>query len=530
MKKLILFLIVTFSFAIRDYIIKPKIELKKVLYSTTTNYPEPLTSKIASDEYNIFKYQGKFRVIFGKNYQNNSEINNLADSILEIANYVWQKEIIDFGFKKPINSDKYYIDIYIANTNAYNKNENSYITISDAYAGYASAYSNQTPYFVINPEIPLDIVKVTIAHEFFHTIQYAYNLGLVNNEIWDKNLWFMEATAVMIEDEVYDNIDDYKNYLNYYIPYINYALDYHNGNIEYGKVLFAKYLKETYGIEFIKSIFENYKTNKTLLDTIKRVATFYNTTFDDIILEYGVCLANIDTCFEEGESYPKPYKYILGTSINVGEYGITLFNSGSNNYLYSIMPSYLQATFDKEKNILGSINDNGLVFVSKKNINASFLRHNKYNGFILKKGWNLISNPFNENIDFNDFDVKVLWAYRDNRYCAYSNNDTIKNLIKKYNYECDINSLYPNEGVWVYSYNDINLTIKKHTLLPFNKFENGINIRGTSGSLDIKDINDNLTIFYYQDNNWSYYSTNQTYNLNKIDNIYPTKGYFVIKE
>ena len=123
-----------------------------------------------------------------------------------------------------------------------------------------------------------------------------------------------------------------------------------------------------------------------------------------------------------------------------------------------------------------------------------------------------------------------MWVYRDNRYCAYSNNDTVKNLIKKYNYECDINSLYPNEGVWVYSYNDINLTIKKHTLLPFNKFENGINIRGTSGSLDIKDINDNLTIFYYQDNNWSYYSTNQTYNLNKIDTIYPTKGYFVIKE
>ena len=98
MKKLILLLIITFSFAIKDYIIKPKIELKKTLYSTTTNYPEPLTSQINSDEYNIFKYQGKFRVIFGKSYQYSTKINNLANSILEIANYIIPQEIRQKNF------------------------------------------------------------------------------------------------------------------------------------------------------------------------------------------------------------------------------------------------------------------------------------------------------------------------------------------------------------------------------------------------------------------------------------------------
>ena len=40
-------------------------------------------------------------------------------------------------------------------------------------------------------------MRVTAAHEFFHAIQFAYDV--------DEDLWFMEGTATWVEDEVYDD-------------------------------------------------------------------------------------------------------------------------------------------------------------------------------------------------------------------------------------------------------------------------------------------------------------------------------------
>lgn len=48
-------------------------------------------------------------------------------------------------------------------------------------------------------------LKVTAAHELFHAVQFAYD--------YNEDAWFMEATAVWAEDEVYDGIKDNLHYL-----------------------------------------------------------------------------------------------------------------------------------------------------------------------------------------------------------------------------------------------------------------------------------------------------------------------------
>ena len=48
-------------------------------------------------------------------------------------------------------------------------------------------------------------LKVTAAHEFFHAIQFAYDV--------DEDLWFMEGSATWVEDEVYDSINDNYQFL-----------------------------------------------------------------------------------------------------------------------------------------------------------------------------------------------------------------------------------------------------------------------------------------------------------------------------
>ena len=51
-------------------------------------------------------------------------------------------------------------------------------------------------------------MRVTLAHEMFHAVQFTYWVG--GNEV----LWWQEATAVFMEEIVYPQINDYLQYLN----------------------------------------------------------------------------------------------------------------------------------------------------------------------------------------------------------------------------------------------------------------------------------------------------------------------------
>ena len=54
---------------------------------------------------------------------------------------------------------------------------------------------------------PLSNLQVTAAHEFFHAVQFAYDAS--------EDPWFMESTAVWVEDQVFDAINDNTQYLPY---------------------------------------------------------------------------------------------------------------------------------------------------------------------------------------------------------------------------------------------------------------------------------------------------------------------------
>jgi hypothetical protein len=519
----IFFFFFSYSFAVKDFIIRPHKNFYKIIYSVNINYPLNLNQKIESDKYNIFKYSGHFRVIFGKDYNNSIFINDLANKILDIANYVWKKEVEEFKFKSPRNSDKFYIDIYIGNTDAYNP-EIGYVNIEDDYCGFASAYNNGTPYFVINPEMNINIIKVTIAHEFFHTIQYAYGLDEVSLEIWDKNIWFLEATAVMMEDEVYDYINDYLNYLPYYIYNTNLPLDYSDGEIEYGKVLFAKYIKEKYGIGKIRKIFEDYKTNETILDELKK-----EFDFNKLMLGFAKCLVNKNICFKEGKFYPNVVFYSENDSKSLGYYGILFVNYGNDNYLSSINYEYLQEDFQGRLNRKINVNNDGLILINKQNdnMNENIINYNNYNGFEIKKGWNLVSNIFADNIDLTKLKGVTFWVYRNGKYKAYSNLKKYEQAIKKANLSMKNNYIFKNEGFWIYSDKDFNLNISKINLADNNiSLHKGWQIVGFSSTFKPKYINAK-SIWEY-DKSWRYYS-NRYFNYPKIDLIKPLRGYFIFK-
>ena len=72
----------------------------------------------------------------------------------------------------------------------------AYCVLDDDYA--ATQYPVNTP---------LENLQVTTTHEFFHAVQFAYDVF--------EDYSFMEGTAAWLEDELYDSVDDNRYYLRF---------------------------------------------------------------------------------------------------------------------------------------------------------------------------------------------------------------------------------------------------------------------------------------------------------------------------
>ena len=87
---------------------------------------------------------------------------------------------------------------------------------------------------------PLNSLRVTAAHEFFHAIQFAYDV--------DEDLWFMEGSATWVEDEVYDSINDnYQFLVDSPIRYPRRSADYSVDLAPYGSFVFFRFTAERLG-------------------------------------------------------------------------------------------------------------------------------------------------------------------------------------------------------------------------------------------------------------------------------------------
>jgi hypothetical protein len=86
---------------------------------------------------------------------------------------------------------------------------------------------------------PLENLQVTAAHELFHAVQFSYD--------YFEDGWFMEATAVWAEDELYDDVNDNLQYLaDSPLTHPGSSMDHFErfGAQQYGDWIFFRYLTE----------------------------------------------------------------------------------------------------------------------------------------------------------------------------------------------------------------------------------------------------------------------------------------------
>lgn len=92
------------------------------------------------------------------------------------------------------------------------------------------------------PLTPIQNLQVTVAHEYFHATQFAYDIA--------DDGWAMEATAAWAEDEVYDDVNDNVQYLaDSPITDRKRSIDKFGGLFHYGVWIWFRYLTEKFRVE-----------------------------------------------------------------------------------------------------------------------------------------------------------------------------------------------------------------------------------------------------------------------------------------
>ena len=232
------------------------------------------------------------------------------DAVATAAEYSWANEVTTLGLRQPPSDEPYpgnggdaRYDIYVqALSGVYGyaqpeyyvestpqNDATSYVVIDNDYAGFG--YPN-----------PLDPMKVTVAHEFCHACEFAHDVN--------EPVWYMEATTTWMEDIVYDSINDYLQYIPYFLNYPYYALDANDGTglRIYGACIFNHYLSQVHGTRLIVDIWYQLESGTSTFSNLDLALARYGTNLKQEVRQFGIWnfftgTRNDGAHYEEGGSW-----------------------------------------------------------------------------------------------------------------------------------------------------------------------------------------------------------------------------------
>jgi hypothetical protein len=215
------------------------------------------------------------------------------------------------GFRAPISDGDQFLDVYLLNLGddhiyGYCDTDDPTPT-SSAYCAVDNNFSKAE--FGPN-SVPINSLRVTAAHEFFHAVQFAYDA--------DDDSWFLEGTAVWMEDIVYPSINDYLQYLPLsQLRKPRQSADYAGGLERYGTVVFWKYLSERFKDDnIIRQIWNAAAVsagNRNGINAVGAVLRARGYVFTTEFARYGVWNTLIPGSYADRSRWPAPGAWATGT-------------------------------------------------------------------------------------------------------------------------------------------------------------------------------------------------------------------------
>jgi hypothetical protein len=185
------------------------------------------------------------------------DTNGVPDWIEDVAYYAdssWRHEVINMGYFAPPSDGSAggssHYDIYCGGLSAGGQAipENPAPEAWNDYTSYILLHHN---FYNAAPNTdPEGLVKgkqkTVVSHEIFHSIQFAYDVT--------DELWFYEASATWMTEEVFDEANSMYNSLPWYFNFPERTLSSLEFGHRYGALIWPQYLSEAYGDEIIHEI------------------------------------------------------------------------------------------------------------------------------------------------------------------------------------------------------------------------------------------------------------------------------------
>lgn len=265
-----------------------------------------------------------------------------VNKTLSTMNKVWRLEVKELGYRAPVTDGSHggnnKFDVYLKDVGG--KGLYGYCAPEYRAAGQRFIASG---YCVLDDDFaksqfgapPVNSLKVTAAHEFFHAVQFAYDYA--------EDHWFMEATATWMEERFADDVNDNRQYLPYsQVKRPGTALDIFNQNgfNQYGNWTFFEYLSERYGKGVVRAIWNKAYAAKGAPDaySIQAVRQVLNGKggFLGIFRAYSAANAIAYRSYAEGSHWPHAEiakSWLLGTSARHGSTRTTIDHLASRHFV-----------------------------------------------------------------------------------------------------------------------------------------------------------------------------------------------------
>jgi len=292
------------------------------------------------------------------------------DAIAAAAENSWATEIDDWGFRQPPSDSGDpdggdggpLYDIYVQNCSGYygycqgcytqpgapSNDCSSYVVIDNDYAGFG--YPN-----------PVDPMKVTVAHEFNHACQMAHD--------YTEGTWYMECTAVWAEDHVYDDINDYLQYLSFFFNSPYRSLEYEDGTglRVYGSTVWNFFLGEHVSVDVIPEIWYQCENPNGTYEAMNVVLTARGTSLADEFNEFAIWNWFTGTRddgehYEEGASYP-----LASLTRTYGSYPIVDGGPSTGYYPDHMAANYIRFTNPDEDYVSLHVSYDGPMLATRPN-------------------------------------------------------------------------------------------------------------------------------------------------------------------
>ena len=200
-----------------------------------------------------------------------------VETTLATMQQVWRREIGRLGYRQPVTDGSRggnkKFDVYLKDVGAQGlygycaperrKPGNKWLA-----SGYC-VLDNDFAKSQFSGAKPLDSLRVTAAHEFFHAIQFAYDYG--------EDKWLMEASATWMEERFADGVNDNRQYLPYgqvQRPASSLDVFEQSGFNQYGNWAFFEFLSDRFRNRVVRNIWDGAAAYKGAPDrySIKAVA------------------------------------------------------------------------------------------------------------------------------------------------------------------------------------------------------------------------------------------------------------------